>query len=243
MLPPHRSRVAARLVNSRPKGSSNRQFPRARPCYRTTHGVQRLRLSRSGLQAGLRRQSTLSLQEASVTRLLMGMLVCCLSGLAMGQETNSVPTSNSGGDAMRLGNFSVSLAVKDIAKSRAFYEKLGFRVFGGDQAKNWLILQNDTSTIGLFQGMFDKNIMTFNPGWDRSGNALPDFDDVRDIQKTLKNRGLALTSEADDTTTGPASLMLLDPDGNPVLIDQHVPKPQQKQRSGGGALSADSNPV
>ena len=128
---------------------------------------------------------------------------------------------------MRLGNFSVSLAVKDIAKSRAFYEKLGFRVFGGDQAKNWLILQNDTSTIGLFQGMFDKNIMTFNPGWDRSGNALPDFDDVRDIQKTLKNRGLALTSEADDTTTGPASLMLLDPDGNPVLIDQHVPKPRR----------------
>ena len=129
---------------------------------------------------------------------------------------------------MRLGNFSVSLAVKDIAKSRAFYEKLGFRVFGGDQAKNWLILQNDTSTIGLFQGMFDKNIMTFNPGWDRSGNALPDCDDVRDIQKTLKNRGLALTSEADDTTTGPASLMLLDPDGNPVLIDQHVSNPQKK---------------
>ncbi len=129
---------------------------------------------------------------------------------------------------MRLGNFSVSLAVKDIAKSRAFYEKLGFRVFGGDQAKNWLILQNETSTIGLFQGMFDKNIMTFNPGWDRSGNSLPDFDDVRDLQKTLKSRGLALTSEADETTTGPASLMLLDPDGNPILIDQHVSKPQRK---------------
>ena len=129
---------------------------------------------------------------------------------------------------MRLGNFSVSLAVKDIAKSRAFYEKLGFRVFGGDQAKNWLILQNETSTIGLFQGMFDKNIMTFNPGWDRSGKSLVDFDDVRDIQKKLKNRGLALTTEADETTTGPASLMLLDPDGNPVLIDQHVSKPQKK---------------
>ena len=129
---------------------------------------------------------------------------------------------------MRLGNFSVSLAVKDIAKSRAFYEKLGFRVFGGDQAKNWLILQNDTSTIGLFQGMFDKNIMTFNPGWDRSAQPLPDFDDIRDIQKTLKNRGLALTTEADETTTGPASLMLLDPDGNPVLIDQHVSKPQKR---------------
>ena len=129
---------------------------------------------------------------------------------------------------MRLGNFSVSLAVKDIAKSREFYEKLGFRVFGGDQAKNWLILQNETSTIGLFQGMFDKNIMTFNPGWDRSGQSLADFDDVRDIQKKLKNRGLALTTEADETTTGPASLMLLDPDGNPVLIDQHVSKPQKK---------------
>ena len=129
---------------------------------------------------------------------------------------------------MRLGNFSISLAVKDIAKSRAFYEKLGFRVFGGDQAKNWLILQNETSTIGLFQGMFDKNIMTFNPGWDRSGNSLPDFDDVRDIQRTLKNRGLALTTEADEATTGPASLMLLDPDGNPVLIDQHVSKPQRQ---------------
>ncbi len=163
-----------------------------------------------------------------MTRLFMGMLVRCLSGLLMGPGNDSVPTSNSGGDAMRLGNFSVSLAVKDIVKSRAFYEKLGFRVFGGDQAKNWLILQNETSTIGLFQGMFDKNIMTFNPGWDRSGKSLADFDDVRDIQKKLKNRGLALTTEADETTTGPASLMLLDPDGNPVLIDQHVSKPQKK---------------
>jgi catechol 2,3-dioxygenase-like lactoylglutathione lyase family enzyme len=129
---------------------------------------------------------------------------------------------------MRLGNFSVSLAVKDIAKSRAFYEQLGFRVFGGDQAQNWLILQNETATIGLFQGMFDKNLLTFNPGWDRSAQTLPDFDDVRDIQKTLKGHGLALATEADETTTGPASLMLLDPDGNPVLIDQHVPKPQQE---------------
>jgi catechol 2,3-dioxygenase-like lactoylglutathione lyase family enzyme len=129
---------------------------------------------------------------------------------------------------MRLGNFSVSLAVKDIAKSRAFYEQLGFQVIGGDQANNWLILQNETSTIGLFQGMFDKNIMTFNPGWDRSGNPLVDFDDVRDIQKQLKNRGLALTTEADESNTGPASLMLLDPDGNPILIDQHVAKSQKK---------------
>ena len=129
---------------------------------------------------------------------------------------------------MRLGNCSVSLAVKDIAKSREFYEKLGFKVFGGDQTKNWLILQNETSTIGLFQGMFDKNIMTFNPGWDRSGASLADFDDVRDIQKKLKSLGLTLTTEADETTTGPASLTLLDPDGNPVLIDQHVSKPAKK---------------
>jgi len=125
---------------------------------------------------------------------------------------------------MRLGNFSVSLAVKDIEASRAFYEKLGFCVIGGGAAKNWLILQNETSTIGLFQGMFDKNILTFNPGWDRNGATLPDFDDVRDIQRTLKGRGLALAASADESTTGPASLMLVDPDGNPILIDQHVPR-------------------
>jgi catechol 2,3-dioxygenase-like lactoylglutathione lyase family enzyme len=126
---------------------------------------------------------------------------------------------------MRLGNFSVSLAVKDIAASRAFYEKLGFRPIGGDQAQNWLILQNETSTIGLFQGMLDKNSLTFNPGWDRSANTLPDFDDVREIQRRLKARGLLLASEADESTSGPASLMLFDPDGNPILIDQHVPSP------------------
>jgi catechol 2,3-dioxygenase-like lactoylglutathione lyase family enzyme len=126
---------------------------------------------------------------------------------------------------MRLGNFSVSLAVKDIAASRAFYEKLGFRVFGGDQAKNWLILQNETTTIGLFQGMWDKNLLTFNPGWDRSANTLPDFDDVREIQRLLKSRGLTLTQEADESSSGPAGLMLLDPDGNPILIDQHVSSP------------------
>lgn len=128
---------------------------------------------------------------------------------------------------MRLGNFSVSLAVKDIARSREFYENLGFRVILGDQKQNWLILQNETSTIGLFQGMFSKNTLTFNPGWDRSGATLPDFDDVRDIQRTLKERGLTVAPEADDSTTGPASLMVLDPDGNPILIDQHVPRPHK----------------
>lgn len=128
---------------------------------------------------------------------------------------------------MRLGNFSVSLAVKDLAASRAFYEKLGFRAIGGDPAQSWLILQNETATIGLFQGMFDKNILTFNPGWDRSTNTLPDFDDVREIQRALKSHGVALASEADESTSGPASLMLLDPDGNPILVDQHVPAPKR----------------
>ena len=128
---------------------------------------------------------------------------------------------------MRLGNFSVSLAVKDLAASRAFYEKLGFRAIGGDPAQNWLILQNETSTIGLFQGMFDRNILTFNPGWDRAGAALADFDDIRDIQRALKDRGVSPVAEADESTSGPASLTLLDPDGNPILIDQHVARPQQ----------------
>src|ERR1043166_4546715 len=127
---------------------------------------------------------------------------------------------------MRLGNFSVSLAVKDIAASRAFYEKLGFRVFMGDQAKNWLILQNETATFGLFQGMFSRNTLTFNPGWDRSGHAIPNFDDVRAIQKALEGRGVELATRADESSTGPASLLLIDPDGNPILVDQHVPRPR-----------------
>ena len=126
---------------------------------------------------------------------------------------------------MRLGNFSVSLAVQDLPRSRAFYEKLGFRAVFGDAASNWLILQNDTCTIGLFQGHLEKNTLAFNPGWDRAGNTLPDFDDVRDIQKSLKGQGLSLVMQADESSAGPASLILLDPDGNPILIDQHVPRP------------------
>ena len=126
---------------------------------------------------------------------------------------------------MQLGNFSVSLAVKDLGASRAFYEKLGFRAIGGDPAHNWLILQNETSTIGLFQGMFDRNILTFNPGWDRNSNTLPDFDDVREIQRELKKHGLIPVTAADESTTGPASLMLIDPDGNPILVDQHASSP------------------
>ena len=130
---------------------------------------------------------------------------------------------------MRLGNFSVSLAVKDLAASKAFYEKLGFRQVFGNPAQKWVIMQNETATIGLFQGMFEKNSLTFNPGWDRSGGTLAEFDDVRDIQKALKEKGLTLKTTADEASNGPASLMLLDPDGNPVLLDQHVPKPKPKK--------------
>lgn len=125
---------------------------------------------------------------------------------------------------MRLGNFSDSLAVKDLAKSSAFYEKLGFRQVGGN-AKQWIILRNDASTIGLFQGMFPKNLLTYNPGWDRACATLSDFDDVREIQRKLEAQGIAFTTEADEASAGPASLTLVDPDGNTILVDQHVPKP------------------
>ena len=121
---------------------------------------------------------------------------------------------------MELGAFSISLTVKDIARSRKFYEKLGFEVVGGEQEQNWLILRNGDCTLGLFQGMFDKNILTFNPGWDGQANELDSFTDIRELQAQLKTQGLELTSEADPDTTGPASLTLLDPDGNPILIDQ-----------------------
>ena len=123
---------------------------------------------------------------------------------------------------MHLGAFSISLAVKDIAASRAFYEKLGFEQVHGDQTQNWLILRNGETTIGLFQGMFERNMLTFNPGWNGQAEPLEEFDDVRKIQQSLKASGLALTTEADESTTGPASLTLIDPDGNPILIDQHV---------------------
>jgi lactoylglutathione lyase len=121
---------------------------------------------------------------------------------------------------MKLGAFSISLSIKDIAASRAFYEKLGFTKFGGDQDQKWLILKNGETLIGLFEGMFPKNMLTFNPGWDQDGQNLDDFDDVRDIQKSLLAAGVNLDSKADDGE-GPASIMVTDPDGNPILIDQH----------------------
>ena len=123
---------------------------------------------------------------------------------------------------MKLGAFSISLSVKDINASKEFYENLGFKVFAGDLEKNYLIMKNGQSHIGLFQGMFENNIMTFNPGWDTEANKLDRFEDVREIQKGLKEKGIALLNEADESTTGPGSFMLLDPDGNTILIDQHV---------------------
>jgi len=123
---------------------------------------------------------------------------------------------------MNLGAFSISLAVKDLEASRKFYEKFGFKVFTGDASQNWLILKNGDDAIGLFQGMFEKNIVTFNPGWDSNAQKLDVFTDVRELQRRLKAKGVALETEADETSTGPASFMVIDPDGNPILVDQHV---------------------
>ena len=123
---------------------------------------------------------------------------------------------------MKLGAVSNSLSVKDLATSKTFYEKLGFSQFAGSMEQSYLIMKNGETVIGLFQGMFEGNIMTFNPGWDQSAQTLESYDDVRDIQKSLKADGIALMSEADETTSGPANLMLQDPDGNVILLDQHV---------------------
>ena len=123
---------------------------------------------------------------------------------------------------MQLGNFSISLAVKDIKASRDFYQKLGFVVFGGDVEQNWLVMKNEDINIGLFQGMFEKNSLTFNPGWDSNAQPLDSFTDIRVLQKELKAQGVELESEADEKSEGPASFTLFDPDGNPILFDQHV---------------------
>lgn len=123
---------------------------------------------------------------------------------------------------MKLGAFSVSLSVKDLQTSKDFYEKLGFSVFAGAMENNYLILKNEETIIGLFQGMFEGNILTFNPGWDANAQKLEDFQDVRDIQKELKAHGISFENQADESTTGPASAVLKDPDGNVILLDQHV---------------------
>jgi catechol 2,3-dioxygenase-like lactoylglutathione lyase family enzyme len=123
---------------------------------------------------------------------------------------------------MELGAFSISLAVRDLEASRSFYEKFGFTVFGGDASQNWLILKNGEHTIGLFQDMFERNTLTFNPGWSRDAEKLDSFTDVRELQRRLKAEGVSLVSEADESGTGPASFVAIDPDGNPILVDQHV---------------------
>lgn len=123
---------------------------------------------------------------------------------------------------MELGAFSVSLAVKDIEASKLFYEKLGFTIFGGDQSQNWLILKNGDHVIGLFQGMFENNLLTFNPGWTQDAKPLAVFTDVRELKRQLKGQGVSMISEADETATGPASFMIADPDGNTILVDQHL---------------------
>lgn len=126
------------------------------------------------------------------------------------------------GGQMELGAFSVSLVVKDIHLSKEFYEKFGFTAFAGDIQQNWLIMKNGDVVIGLFQGMFEKNILTFNPGWDQNTNTLPSYTDVRDLQKQLKAQGVTFAKEADETTTGPEHFIVIDPDGNPIMMDQHI---------------------
>ena len=160
------------------------------------------------------------------TSVILAGLLVLLAGCAASSSgpASAGPRTSAGEPGLDLGNFSVSLAVKDLKASRAFYEQLGFSVVGGKPEQNWLIMQNRTATIGLFQGMFPRNIMTFNPGWDRNTQALAKFDDVRDLQQRLRARGLKPDPAADEASTGPASFMLVDPDGNPILVDQHVPR-------------------
>ena len=154
------------------------------------------------------------------------LVVCCFVVYPVSGSKPNETLDNSNKDKdMQLGNFSISLTVKDVNASKEFYEKLGFKVSGGNLKHKFVIMQNETSTIGLYQGMFDKNSLTYNPGWDRDCKTLDEFQDVREIQQELKKRGLNPVVSADETTSGPAFLTLVDPDGNPILIDQHVPKP------------------
>ena len=158
-------------------------------------------------------------------RNILYMLVGALGLYGMQQAALQDSKPAEAAPPIQLGNFSVSLTVKDLEASRVFYEKLGFKLKSGEPKQKWIVLQNATATIGLFQGLFDRNMMTFNPGWDRDKTTLKQFDDVRALQKTLKDQGLKFTAEADPASAGPAFFMLNDPDGNPILVDQHVPKP------------------
>lgn len=154
-------------------------------------------------------------------------LLALLSGLMLTLSATSAPQEEDPQQdpSMKLGNFSVSLAVKDIKASRDFYQKLDFHEVGGNIDHNWLVLQNGSTTVGLFQGMFEDNLMTFNPGWDKDKNTLKEFDDVRAIQTKLKERGIKPVMEADAESQGPASFVVVDPDGNTILFDQHVDHP------------------
>jgi len=165
-----------------------------------------------------------------IGKLLLLLSVGCLAFMPL-KNHNYAPSTelsvqkqspaNQKEQGMELGNFSISLAVKDIEASKSFYEKFGFKVFMGNVAQKWLIMKNGEHVIGLFQGMFEKNIMTFNPGWDSNGQNLVSFTDVRELQRQLKAKGVKLQTEADEKTTGPASFMAVDPDGNQILVDQH----------------------
>ena len=158
----------------------------------------------------------------------LALLTVLVAGFIVANLTFRNASSMDQDRSLSLGNFSVSLLVKDLAVSREFYEKLGFKMIAGDEKQNYLILQNENCTIGLFQGMIEKNTLTFNPGWDRSGNLLKEFLDVREIQKELQTRGLTPSVLVDEKAEGPGFMMLVDPDGNPILIDQHATKPSKK---------------
>ena len=166
------------------------------------------------------------MKALNFTRALAGALASITIVTAAGTAAAQSTPANEN-KAMDLGNFSVSLNVKDIKASKAFYEKLDFKVVAGKLEQNWIVLQSGNARIGLFQGMFDKNIMTFNPGWTKDKETLKDFQDVRELQRTLKARGLTIAPEADEKTEGPAYFKVTDPDGNTLLFDQHVPSPKR----------------
>lgn len=169
------------------------------------------------------------MKALTFTHTLAGILasfaIIAVAGTASAQSTQSTTVSEK--KTMDLGNFSVSLNVKDIKASMAFYEKLDFKVVAGKLEQKWIVLQSGNARIGLFQGMFDKNIMTFNPGWTKDKETMKDFQDVRELQRTLKARGLTIAPEADEKTEGPAYFKIIDPDGNALLFDQHVPSPKR----------------
>lgn len=171
------------------------------------------------------------MHSITASAITFGLVLATFAGTASSQSTAPAATKTPSQpsvkkEQMQLGNFSISLTVKDIKASKAFYEKLDFQEVGGKIDQNWVILQNGTTTIGLFQGMFERNIMTFNPGWNKNAETLEHFQDVRELQRTLKQRGIQPITEADESTKGPTSFVLNDPDGNPILFDQHVPRPE-----------------